>query len=111
MTRQLHAAVPTSETPGSRLQKAEHSNEGSMSSIEFLRSTIGILADRRLAAHNPLCRIDKSFTDLAFRRAATSRTSPRVLVRGFAFLATVKILPAGTTTSVAPFVEAHPEGT
>ena len=39
MTRQLHAAVPMSETPGSRLQKAEHSNEGSMSSIEFLRST------------------------------------------------------------------------
>jgi hypothetical protein len=38
MTRQLHAAVPTSETPGSRLQKTEHSNEGS-SSIEFLRST------------------------------------------------------------------------
>ena len=39
MTRQLHATVPTSETPESRLQKAEHSNEGSMSSIEFLRST------------------------------------------------------------------------
>src|SRR4029077_5823373 len=26
MTRQLHAAVPTSETPESRLQNAEHSN-------------------------------------------------------------------------------------
>jgi hypothetical protein len=44
MTRQLHAAVPTSETPESRLQKAEHSNEGSMSSIEFLRST-GVVVD------------------------------------------------------------------
>jgi hypothetical protein len=44
MTRQLHAAVPTSETPGSRLQKAEHSNEA-MSSIEFLRSTGRCLID------------------------------------------------------------------
>src|SRR5258708_31874925 len=53
MTRQLHAAVPTSETPGSRLQKAEHSNEGSMSSIEFLRSTMGLQTAAQILAMRP----------------------------------------------------------
>jgi hypothetical protein len=38
MTRQLHAAVPTSKTPGVQTAKTEHSNEG-LPSIEFLRST------------------------------------------------------------------------
>jgi hypothetical protein len=49
------------------------------------------------------CRIDKSFTDQAFRRAAISRTRLCVLVWGFPFLSTGKIMPAGTTNSVAPF--------
>jgi CheY-like chemotaxis protein len=64
MTRQLHAAVPTSETPESRLQKAEHSNEeGSMSSIEFLRSTA------------------PQWPELAFDLTLISHTSSMVKVR------------------------------
>jgi hypothetical protein len=46
---------------------------------------------------------DKNFTDQPFRRPATSGTRLCVLVWVFPFLSTGKIMPAGTTNSVAAF--------
>jgi hypothetical protein len=104
MTRQLHAAVPTSETPGCRLQRQNIQMRDLCQPIEFLRST-------RVDEHRFLlstCRFDETTGRFSPDAEFQDFSAPTIKRRGGGRLKDATVLAARSHAMLSPSEKPRP---